>query len=72
MNAQLPLQVTYSLDQLYLNQKYLSTDKPASQTIKNLDSEIKLICKNGLKQELDSKKINYNLALFNQLLNSRL
>ena len=72
MNAQLPLQVTYSLDQLYLNQKYLSTDKSASQIIKNLDSEIKLICKNGLKQELDSKKINYNLALFNQLLNSRL
>jgi hypothetical protein len=72
MALQLPLQIVYVLDQLYFADRYLSNDRLSSQVLRSLEGEIRLICRNGLRQELDSAHVNYSLALFDQLLASRM
>lgn len=72
MSMQLPLQIIYVLDQLYFAERYLSNEKTSPQILRHLEGEVKLICRNGLRQELDCAHINYTLALFDQLLASRI
>ena len=72
MALQLPLQIVYVLDQLYFADRYLASDRTSQQVLRSLESEIRLICRNGLRQELDSAHVNYALALFEQLLASRI
>jgi hypothetical protein len=68
----MPLQMAYTLDQLYLNRQYLSSEKQSSIMIKNIDGEIKLIHKAVFKSASTEAKVKYSMLLCSQFIESRI
>ena len=67
MKEQLPLQLIYIMDQFYVNYEYLSGDKNKKSILKNIEGEIKIVCR-SIFNEINEDRLLYCRLLCTQLL----